>query len=269
MGWGKPVAPERGFYSVVGPQNQPSRPFMKTIRRRLRRRDLNAGFHLEYYSAEAARNHAKPHQSTGQPDLPKMDAENLTKQFTRFLVPGLAFLVFAVMLPTTALGKDLFFGKDPAIGASQAILLSVVAGYVMDSIRGYRWTLSIRSYNSERVALLQALEKVIGEGSPNPDDLVAILWKKEEGTYNRIFVERAEWVMILETAFAMWLSAAALFVGGFYQHFAGNTPSWQLWPLPLALLGTSYLASKNGIERMRAHNLKLIEAVRSLKIRKQ
>ena len=82
-----------------------------------------------------------------------MDLENLTKQFTRFFVPGLAFLIFDVMVPTTALGKDLFFGKEPAIGATQAILLSIVAGYVLDSIRDYRFTLSYRAYDTERASL--------------------------------------------------------------------------------------------------------------------
>jgi hypothetical protein len=194
-----------------------------------------------------------------------MDLESLTKQFTRFFVPGLAFLIFAVMLPTTALGKDLFFGKEPAIGATQAILLSIVAGYVLDSIRGYRFTLSFRAYNAERTALAEALARAVGEGSPNPDDLLAALWKRDEASYNRIFVERAEWVMILETSFAMLLSSALLLGGGLYLHFNGATPAWQLWPVPAVLALASYLASKNGVERMKAHNRKLVEAVKALK----
>lgn len=195
-----------------------------------------------------------------------MDLENLTKQFTRFFVPGLAFLIFAVMLPTTALGKDLFFGKEPAIGATQAILLSIVAGYVLDSIRGYRFTLSFRAYNGERADLAQALAKAMGEGSSNPDELLAALWKRDEASYNRIFVERAEWVMILETSFAMLLSSVLLICGGLYFHFEGASPAWQLWPIPLVLVLASYLASKNGVERMRAHNRKLVEAVKALKV---
>lgn len=194
-----------------------------------------------------------------------MDLESLTKQFTRFFVPGLAFLIFAVMLPTTALGKDLFFGKEPAIGATQAILLSIVAGYVLDSIRGYRFTLSFRAYDSERSSLADALAKAVGEGSTNPDDLLAALWKRDEASYNRIFVERAEWVMILETSFAMLLSSALLVSGGLYLHFNGATPAWQLWPVPIALTVASYLASKNGVERMKAHNRKLVEAVKGLR----
>jgi ABC-type multidrug transport system fused ATPase/permease subunit len=193
-----------------------------------------------------------------------MDLENLTKQFTRFFVPGLAFLIFAVMLPTTALGKDLFFGKEPAIGATQAILLSIVAGYVLDSIRGYRFTLSFRQYDIERKILVRTLANVVGEGSSNPDDLLAVLWKRDEANYNRIFVERAEWVMILETSFAMLISSILLVIGGIYLHFEGKTPTWQLWPVPILLTLSSYLASKNGVERMKAHNRKLVEAVKAL-----
>lgn len=193
-----------------------------------------------------------------------MDIESLTKQFTRYFVPGLAFLIFAVVLPSTALGHDLFFGSSAAIGASQSILLAIVAGYVMDSIRGYRWTLSIRRYNAERDGLARLLSAATGKESPNPDDLIAVLWKQDETTYNRIFAERAEWVMILETSFAMLLSASVLVVGGLYLHFAATTPAWQLWPVPLVLVYASFLASRNGVERMRAHNLKLVQAVRAM-----
>lgn len=188
------------------------------------------------------------------------------KQFTRFFVPGLAFLVFAVLVPTTVLGKDLFFGKDPAIGLSQAILLSVIAGYVMDSIKGYRWTLSFKQYNRERADLARALATATKASSANPDDLIAVLWKRDESSYNRIFIERAEWVMILETAFAMLLSAIALLSGGIYLAASQTPPHWTLWLLPPALLLTSLLASRNGVERMRAHNLKLLEAVKALEL---
>ena len=202
------------------------------------RKDLNQALHITVSGKEATSSPPKPATTGSQADLAKMDAENLMKQFTRFFVPGLSFLVFAVLLPTTALGKDLFFGKDPAIGLSQAILLSVVAGYVMDSIKGYRWTLSFKHYNAERASLAKALTAATRAEAPNPDDLIAVLWKRDEPSYNRIFVERAEWVMILETAFAMLLSAAVLLCGGTYLSVTATAPHWSLWLLPPALFAT-------------------------------
>jgi hypothetical protein len=194
-----------------------------------------------------------------------MDLESLGKEFTRYFVPGLVLLTFAGIVPATILGANIFFGADPPIGATQAIVLSIVSGYVLDSIRGYRWTLSLRQYNLERRGLAEKLAALLGETSPNPDDYLAVLWRKDEPTYDRIFAERAEWVMILETSFAMLISAGILASGMLYLIFVCEREfNWYMWIVPVILGTASILASRNGIERMRAHNLKLVEAVRAL-----
>src|SRR5262249_40027499 len=129
-----------------------------------------------------------------------MDAESLAKTFTRYVVPGLVFVVLAVVLPVSVVTPNVFLGKEPLVSPAQLGILAILTGYLLDSIRGYRSTLSWSAYNVEKLRLSTELNTMLGHDRSNPDDQLAVLWKREEVTYNRIFVERAEWVMILETA---------------------------------------------------------------------
>jgi len=188
--------------------------------------------------------------------------ETITKQFTRFFVPGLAFLAFAVALPATILGSNfIYFGKEAPLDIGGIILLSVLIGYVLDSIRGYRWTLMAATYNRKKDELVRSLATISGqEGSTNPDHYIAVLWKQDEATYNRILVERAEWVMILETSFSLLVGGLVLIVTSIYAFLAGGHVD-RIVPAVLVavmLLIASYLAARNGIDRMIAHDLKLI-----------
>jgi ABC-type multidrug transport system fused ATPase/permease subunit len=193
-----------------------------------------------------------------------MDIDLLSKTFTRYIVPGIVFVFLAIVLPVSVVARDVFLGKEPLISSAQVVVLSILTGYVLDSIRGYRWTLSWQQYNQERAALTERLNEILGHSRSNPDDQLAILWCRNEAIYNRIFVERAEWVMVLETAFSLLLSAVILiFVGG-YLEFYTLTPGWPAWIGTIILVSTSRLASQNGIDRMRAHNLKLLEAIKTM-----
>jgi hypothetical protein len=156
-----------------------------------------------------------------------MDVENLTKQFTRFFVPGLAFMFFCVFLPYALLGGTWPVSKDESFSVVEAVLLSVLAGYVLDSIKGYRWTLALRTYNAKKREVAGQLANYTGLSKfDNPDQHIALLWKKDEATYNRIFVERAEWVMILETSFALLVGALSIGVVALYRWLIGSPMHW-------------------------------------------
>jgi hypothetical protein len=194
-----------------------------------------------------------------------MDIETIAKQFTRFFVPGLAFLFFVIVIPAAFLGHNLFFGKDATLGPADAVLMSILTGYVLDSIKGYRWTPALRSYTAKKRALASALAQHSQPGAgANPDHHLAVLWKRDEATYGRIFGERAEWVMILETSFSLLCGAVALAGVAVYSTFAFKLWVPACWATALLLLAASALSARNGIDRMTAHDLKLIEAVKAL-----
>jgi hypothetical protein len=191
------------------------------------------------------------------------DFESIIKQFTRFFVPGLAFLVFAMVLPAVLLGTNLCFGENRLIGVVDTLLLSVLIGYVLDSIKGYRWTLMYAAYKRKKVSLVDQLANLSGqEANDNPDHHIAVLWRHDETTYNRILVERAEWVMILETSFSLLSGAFVLLAATMYALLTKRPVCFLFFPLPFILIFASYLAAKNGIDRMVAHDLKMVEAMR-------
>lgn len=192
------------------------------------------------------------------------DGEAIAKTFTRYVVPGLIFIFLALIAPLSLVEPTLFFGKEPFVGATQVIILSVLTGYVLDAIKGYRWTLSWRAYKDERFNLGNKLEELLGRKGANPDYQLTTLWLKDEALYNRIFLERAEWVMILETAFSLLLSSVSLIAVGVYLQLRTNAPGWPMWLAAPALVAVSILASRNGIDRMKAHNAKVVEAIKDM-----
>lgn len=195
-----------------------------------------------------------------------VDIESIARQFTRFFVPGLAFVVFVIVVPAAFLGHNLFLGKDASLGVADGVLISILTGYVLDSIKGYRWTPALKQYNAKKRALATTLAVHTDPSTGmNPDNHLALLWKRDQATYERIFLERAEWVMILETSFSLLVGGIVLIGIGSYCAFSATECSPLSWPTAVLLLAASVLSSRNGIDRMTAHDLKLVEAVKELK----
>jgi ABC-type multidrug transport system fused ATPase/permease subunit len=198
------------------------------------------------------------------------DFESIAKQFTRFFVPGLAFLLFAVALPALRLGFTVLLDKDGPLGLGGAVLISILLGYVLDAIKGYRWTVMFATYNRKRAALAGSLASLVGPvGSTNPDHYIAVLWKRDETTYNRISVERAEWVMILETSFSLLVGSVILALIEVYALITSTGVVLAMAGVCVLLLVASFLSAVNGIDRMTAHDLKLLEAMRAIVTMKQ
>lgn len=178
---------------------------------------------------------------------------------------------FAVAIPRSLLGFNFFLGKDAPLGIADAILLSILIGYVLDSIKGYRWTPALATYNRKKKELARSLASLVGRegGSANPDYYIAVLWRQDEATYNRIFIERAEWVMILETSFSLLVGCVILLATTVYIILTGRpVRPVDLVVIPV-LFTASCLAARNGIERMTAHDLKLLEAMRAIVAKKE
>lgn len=198
------------------------------------------------------------------------DLDTIAKSFTRFFVPGIAFLVFVVAIPAATFGLNLFLGQNSLLGVADVILLSILIGYVLDSIKGYRWTFMLKEYNQKKDELARALADLSEKKhSKNPDYHIAILWQHDKKTYNRIFVERAEWVMILETSFSLLVGGFVLTTASVYDYFNQRTFNLPVFALALLSFLSSYLSALNGIDRMTAHNLKLIEAMKAITSKKK
>ena len=189
---------------------------------------------------------------------------DIGKAFTRFFIPGLTFLGFALVLPFVLFVDSGFELIKDKLTISFALPIALLLGYILDSIRGYRWTLSYAQYTDEKNMLSSELSKLAGQTARNPDYLLSELWLESDETYSRIFGERAEWVMILETSFSLLVAAISCVGIMIYRQFNSLDQQWIVLIMSIVLFLLSWLASRNGVERMKSHNLKLIYAVKSL-----
>lgn len=195
--------------------------------------------------------------------------EQLLKSFTRYLVPGLVFYSAVACLPVY-----LYQGLEPLTNAGllsvlQVTVLSTVFGYLLDSIGAYGWHLHRREYRRERAELARRLSDIKPSQAPHagrqgdPDQHIATLWLTDEKLYERIQLERAEWVAILEVASALLMSAAVILSWSLTIVVSGRAYfSLGRLAIIVALVLISYAASAKGIQRMAAHNTMLLAALR-------
>jgi len=187
----------------------------------------------------------------------------IIRTFTRFLIPGMSFLIFSVLIPLWI--YDGMRNFKEILNVSSFLILSVVLGYILDSIRAYRLTFSFSAYMKKKNILVNELRKFYKQiDSNNPDHYLATLWVKDEKTYNRLYNERAEWVMILETSFSLLIGGFSTTIALIYTFWGNIFANWYFFLYPFVLFLASWISSKNGIDRMIAHDLKLLKALEDL-----
>lgn len=190
-------------------------------------------------------------------------ASLLGKSVRRFLLPGLSAFIFILWSPLKIFNPKLI--KDLGLFDPIFLLISVLLmGYLLDSLGTYRYTLSYKLYEKYFDELLYILRDLKpGERAKDPDIYISKIWLLERELYERIFTERAEWVMILEFSFCMLLGGIILiilFVINVPSILHNETTRWIAFPIGGTLIYLSSVASKKGIQRMRAHDSKVITA---------
>ncbi len=186
------------------------------------------------------------------------------KSFTRFFMPGLVFTLFAVLFPIYIFFSSHFTDLSSLMSSGNIVVSSFVLGYLLDSAGLYKWSFHVKIYESEKSSLATSLKEISqfdSIGFNDPDSHVYSLWQENEKLYDRLMAERAEWVLVLETAFALLFSSFIIILFALY-FFSTASIHWQVLFLPAIGIPLSFLISSKGIQRMQAHNLKLIFAVK-------
>lgn len=189
--------------------------------------------------------------------------DSLSKTFTRFFMPGLIFISFSI-LPLVFLNKELIVSLKGNYSLSLIIIASLIFGYLLDSAGAYSWTIHFAKYNRTKDKLSKKLSSFSKKESDDPDSHITLLWLKNEQLYERIFLERAEWVLILETAFALIISSFVVLAYSIYFYIVYEKIQFISLVVIFIELSLSYLISSKGIQRMKAHNNKLIASIEFL-----
>ncbi len=197
--------------------------------------------------------------------------ETLFRGLTRHFIPGLVFYAVAILVPLCSHFGFEFVVSHQLLQPTQAVISSIIIGYLLDSCGAYSWHLRRNRYIKEKLWLVEQLQMVAEcaaveiRNPKDPDSYIAALWRREHDIYERILNERAEWVAILESSFACLVGMIGLVSSYCIQVFNEKAFSWSLQvPLIVLLFILSILTAAKGVQRMRAHDLKLLAAVRSL-----
>lgn len=191
--------------------------------------------------------------------------ELIAKAGTRYIIPGLAFVIFIVWLPLTLFLPDLIKVID-LLNPFLLIALCIIFGYLLDAIGSYSWTLSFKKYRKEKDKLVVRAQEIYPTiKSTDPDHYLTEIWLRDPKLYDRIFLERSEWVMILEVSLTLFLGSLVIFVMTIIFYFRRNNIEWFSILIAIIMILFSYLASRKGIQRMIVHDEKVIGAIGDLK----
>ena len=202
-------------------------------------------------------------------------AESLIKSITRYLIPGVVFAAIIVYLPLYFFVGYAIFDKIKLFDWPVVLVLCLASGYMLDSIGAYRYTFGWKDYNKSGVTLIKYLKEEtekqgitfinLSKPKDNPDRYLNELWLFDHNLYERLFVERAEWVMILETSFSLWFASivtTAWIIFELIRNF--DVKYFFYFIVVVVLLVLSFISSKTGIQRMLVHDEKVLKAVSSL-----
>ncbi|MEL4897766.1 hypothetical protein [Crocosphaera sp. Alani8] len=195
--------------------------------------------------------------------------ELLIKSFTRYFIPGLVFYIITIFLPLHYL-LDSALKPINLTSADIVITMSIMLGYLLDGLGAYAWHPRRKEYKAEKIYLsteLRNLKEIISSQNPNndPDLYNAKLWYHKKEIYERIFSERAEWVAILNSAFSFLISSFILGLGFVFQLLIiPKRLNYIALLLAIGFFVLSHLLAQKGIQRMKAHDEKLIESIRQL-----
>lgn len=211
--------------------------------------------------------------------------DSFIKEFTRFLLPGLNFYVLVIVLPSLLLSGPKTVDTWKLLSPWQILVFSSVGGYILDSLGSYRWHFLNGKYDKKYKKLTKTLRQeshAKEDEGEDPDYFLASAWINAQELYSRLFAERAAWIAILETSFSLLISGSVFIISGIlFGIYANVDPndvasssniSKQItyivrYPLIGIMLGIillllSWRTATKGIQRMDAHDRKLVELVK-------
>lgn len=143
-----------------------------------------------------------------------MEAILSSQYYTRYILPGLTFVVLFIFLPVLVLKRDLL----SSWGTGEAILVVVVglvSGYVLDVAGTYGWL--NRNYQEARLKYLMEVAEILypSQSLENKEDIgkkatvvLGRFWARDPEQYQELIeAPRAKWVLALQAAFLCRLSS--------------------------------------------------------------
>ncbi len=134
-----------------------------------------------------------------------MDFKNLNfTDFVRYSLTGLNFILFVILLPAIYFAPDLIKGLVSETSVLTILLFSIAIGYLMDMLKIYQFA---PNFNKNKADFRRQISEVLEiplEQAGSYFSITSRLWDANS-TYN-FERRRAEWMLILNTAAALFIS---------------------------------------------------------------
>lgn len=149
-----------------------------------------------------------------------MDLKNINfTDFVRYFLTGLNFILFVLILPTIYLAPDLVLALVSDASIITVLLLSLAIGYLMDMLKLYQFA---PNFNTNKVKFRRQIAEILEvsiEEAGSYFSITSKLWD-QYSTYS-FERRRAEWMLILHTAAALFISMVEwilIFLLSFFQN---------------------------------------------------
>jgi len=203
--------------------------------------------------------------------------DDIIKTLTRNIIPGLVFVLFVLYIPINLVQPKF---DTSTIHPTILVFLGITIGFVLDGMGAYRFTWEFKYYRKLKFNLVTELSKIMysddtatienenlsqisQQTMSDPDGLIASIWLHDRESYESIMEERAEWVSILVSAFCFILAPAVTLLFSVISFFEGNKIIFlNVIGYSIISMLVSYFLSKTGINRMKAHNSKILLAAK-------
>jgi hypothetical protein len=134
-----------------------------------------------------------------------MDFKNLNfTDFVRYSLTGLNFILFVILLPAIYFAPDLIKELVSETSVLVILLFSIAIGYLMDMLKIYQFA---PNFNKNKAGFRKQISEILTipiEDAGSYFSITSKMWD-ENSTYN-FERRRAEWILILHTAAALFIS---------------------------------------------------------------
>jgi hypothetical protein len=125
--------------------------------------------------------------------------------FVRYVLTGLNFILFVALLPTVYFAPNLISSLASGTSGLLILLFSIAIGYLFDMLKVYQFAPNFNKNKAEFRKQISDLLDIPIEHAGSYFSITSKLWD-ENSTY-KFERRRAEWVLILHTAAAFFISA--------------------------------------------------------------
>ncbi len=187
-----------------------------------------------------------------------MDFKNLNfTDFVRYSLTGLNFILFVILLPAIYFAPDLIKGLVSETSVLTILLFSIAIGYLMDMLQVYHFAPGFDKNTEAFQKHISEILEIPREQALSYFSITSRIW--DAGSTYSFERRRAEWMLILHTAAALFISLliwGLLAINSYLRNGFSNSLYLPVVIAVITLLATVRLY-RIGMKELKKHDLEI------------